>query len=112
MLTDLLSVFLIALFVARGISRPYVALAGVIWIDLYQPQSLSQSFLAGKPLSLLMTAFFAVSLTLNARKVYRPASWLYIVIVPVFMRQRTRGRLTSVCFEASFVAAPKCKWLA
>lgn len=84
----------------RGIARPYVALAGVIWVDLYQPQALSQSFLAGQPLSLLMTAFFALSVGLSVTKLYRPASWLYIVILPMFM-----GWITLTTYNAEFPLA-------
>jgi len=100
MITDLLGSFLILLFMVRGISRPYVALAGVIWVDLYQPQALSQSFLAGQPLSMLMTAFFALSLVVGLSKTYRPASWLYIVILPLFM-----GWITLTTYNAEFQRA-------
>src|SRR6185436_811427 len=102
MITDLLGSFLILLFMVRGISRPYVALAGVIWVDLYQPQALSQSFLAGQPLSMLMTAFFALSLVVGLSKTYRPASWLYIVILPLFM-----AWITLTTYNAEF---PRAAW--
>ena len=49
-----------------------MALCGVIWIDTLKPQNLSFSFLAGKPLSLIMTAAFFLSLALNLKKLSMP----------------------------------------
>ena len=85
MLTDLLSLLLVGLFVAKGLQRPYVALVGVLWIDLYQPQLLSHSFLFEQPLSLIMNIFFLISLVLNFSKIERPPTLLYVVIVPALM---------------------------
>ena len=100
MITDLLSLTLVLLFVGCGLSRPYIALAGVIWIDLYKPQLMSRSFLAGAPLSLIMTAFFMFSLFLNIRKLHRPDSWLYIVLIPAFM-----GWITLTTYNAAYPLA-------
>lgn len=85
MITDLLNLTILVLFIIRGFRRPFVALTGVIWVDLYKPQLLSQSFLLERPLSLLMTAFFMVVLMTNLKQVRRPVSNLYIVLIPAFM---------------------------
>lgn len=70
---------------ALGIKRPYVALAGVVWIDLYKPQLLSQSFLLEKPLSLLMVAFFFMVAGINLNKMRIPSKTSYILVVPAFL---------------------------
>src|SRR3990167_7049221 len=85
MITDLLNLSILLLFVMKGFKNPFVALTGVIWVDLYKPQLLSQSFLFERPLSLLMTAFFMFVLITNFKKIQRPSSALYIFLVPAFM---------------------------
>lgn len=85
MITDLLNLSILLLFVLKGFKNPFVALTGVIWVDLYKPQLLSQSFLFERPLSLLMTAFFMFVLITNFKKIQRPSSALYIFLVPAFM---------------------------
>jgi probable O-glycosylation ligase (exosortase A-associated) len=99
-LTDVLALCLIALFIWKGATRPFIALAGVLWVDLYQPQLLSQSFLAEKPLSLLMNGFFFLSAGLNFSKLYRPSSWFYIVIIPAFV-----AWITLTTYNAQFPGA-------
>lgn len=74
MLTDLLWSFIILSFIFFGMSRPYILLAAVIWVDVLRPQDLSFSFLIGKPISLIVTGFFLLSFIINISKVKRPAS--------------------------------------
>lgn len=65
MLSDILWSLVILTFIFAGLSRPYLLLCGVVWLDTLKPQDLSYGFLAGKPLSLIITAAFFVSLLFN-----------------------------------------------
>jgi len=77
MITDLLALFVLIVFIGYGFKRPYIALCGVVWIDLYKPQSTSYSFLAGKPLSLIFTIFFLALLIFNHKSVKPPKIFAY-----------------------------------
>ena len=72
MLSDALWLFIIICFVLAGFTRPYVALAAVIWVDVLRPQDISFGFLAGQSLSLYITLFFLFSFVINISKVKRP----------------------------------------
>lgn len=103
MITDTLFVVAMMAFIARGLTRPFVALSGVIWIDLFRPQLMSTSYLYGKPLSLAMTAFFFFSLALNFRKLHKPATNLFLVLMPIFLVW-----ITVTTYYAEF---PTAAWL-
>jgi probable O-glycosylation ligase (exosortase A-associated) len=105
MITDLLSVTLLILFTVLGLRQPYVALSGVIWVDLYRPQLMSQSFLYDRPLSMLMTAIFALSMLFNFDKLRWPKRNLYVVVVATFM-----AWITLTTFLAQFPEAAWFKW--
>jgi len=85
MITDLFFSFAILVFFAYGLTRPHIALAGVIWTDTISPQLLSYSFLAGKPLSLLVTLFFFMTVVLNMSKVSAPKQKAPLVFLLLFM---------------------------
>lgn len=65
MLSDLLWLIVLCTFCLFGLKRPYIALTAVIFVDILKPQNLSFSFLAGKPLSFIMTLVFILSLLLT-----------------------------------------------
>jgi len=94
---------ILLLFMLKGFRSPFIALAGVIWVDLYKPQLLAQSFLLEKPLSLLMTAFFMFVLATNMKQVRRPNSGLFIVLVPAFMIWITLTTIYSMFPEMAWV---------
>lgn len=104
MITDLLNSIIFVSFVFYGLRKPQVALAGVIWIDLYKPQLLSYSFLLEKPLSLLMVGYFLVVMVLNFDKFRRPSKISYVFIVLAFMVWIT---ITTIYSEFPFAAWPK-----
>jgi len=85
MITDLIYTFIILLMILYGWSRPYVALAAVLWVDTVKPQNTSFSFLAGKPLSLILTAFFLVTLVVNAQKLQKVNNKLFYLLFLGFM---------------------------
>ncbi len=103
MLTDLLWSIIIFLFIFLGMSRPYVLLAGVIWVDVIKPQDLSFSFLYGKPLSLLVTVFFLLSFFLNISKIRRPAS-LNSTFILVFL-------IIWITICTFYAVAPNLAWV-
>ena len=69
MLSDILWSIILLTFAIIGLKHPFIALSNVIFVDLLQPQILSFSFLANKPLSMLVTLAFFMSLALNPKKV-------------------------------------------
>ncbi|WP_017444364.1 putative O-glycosylation ligase, exosortase A system-associated [Gayadomonas joobiniege] len=85
MISDLFALAIISLFIIFGFKRPYVALSGLIWIDNFRPQELSVSFLNGKPLSALFTAYFLLVLLINLRQVKFPSSIRFYVLNIFFL---------------------------
>ncbi len=85
MITDLFLSTLMLFFVLKGINNPHIALCAVVWVDIVKPQNISFSFLAGKPLSLILTVFFFFSLLINLKKIKKPKSGLYFFLMPMFM---------------------------
>ncbi|MEJ0084602.1 MAG: putative O-glycosylation ligase, exosortase A system-associated [Pseudomonadota bacterium] len=105
MITDVLALLLLVLFAVLGLRQPYVALSGVIWADLYKPQLLSQSFLFDRPISMIMTALFALSMLINFRDLRWPKHMLYVFMVAAFM-----AWITLTTFLSQFPAAAWFKW--
>lgn len=85
MITDLFWLAILLCFFAFGLTRPHVALASVIWTDVLKPQDLSFSFLAGKPLSLIVTVFFLISMLINFKKIKRPTNLSPTIILLFFI---------------------------
>jgi len=85
MLSDILWFVVFVVFALAGIKRPYLALCCVIWIDILKPQDLSFSFLAGKPLSLIATMVFFISLLVNKKELSLPAKKGSTLLILVFM---------------------------
>lgn len=85
MTTDLLNASVLVLFVIFGFRQPAVAMAGVIWVDLYKPQLLSTSFLHERPLSMLFVMFFFMAVVMNMGQFRRPSKASYAVLVVMFM---------------------------
>jgi putative inorganic carbon (HCO3(-)) transporter len=100
MFSDILWTFIIILFIILGIRRPYIALSGVVFVDILKPQTLSFSFLAGKPVSLIMTAILLISICLNYKEVQRPKKLFPIFLIMLFMIWTT---ITT--YKAEFQAA-------
>lgn len=84
MVTDLFNLLVILAIVGFGFKRPHVSMAGAAWINIYQPQTTSYGFLAGAPLSLLLTAFFVGTLFINRSAVRLPKSKAFLFLVPLF----------------------------
>lgn len=72
MLSDILYLFIIIAFIATGIKHPFIALAGVIWVDTFKPQNISYSFLSGLPFSRIFTLIFFLSIFLQIKKIKIP----------------------------------------
>lgn len=84
MITDLFYLSIIVVVFFLGFNRPHIALAGLVWVNLFKPQAMSYSFLAGKPLSAVMTAFALLVFALNFKKLTKPSSGWYLFLVPFF----------------------------
>jgi probable O-glycosylation ligase (exosortase A-associated) len=80
-LSDLLWVMLIGIFIVFGLKKPYIALSGVLFVDILKPQNLSFNFLADRPLAFVITLVFFISLTLNG------SQWRFpkVIIHPFFL---------------------------
>ncbi len=85
MLSDLLWVFIIGLFVLFGFSRPFIALSGVLFVDILRPQDLSFNFLANKPIALFVTLFFFMSLIINWKKWNIPSFKTHPILLVSFI---------------------------
>ncbi|WP_016957059.1 DUF5935 domain-containing protein [Catenovulum agarivorans] len=95
MITDLFYTVIICLMIWFGWSRPCVALAAVLWVDTVKPQNTSFSFLSGKPLSLILTAFFFFTLIVNAKKLKRVDNKLFYILFLAFMVWVTLSHLNA-----------------
>ena len=85
MISDLFNLLSILAFMFYGLSRPHIALAGVVWVDTVTPQTISTSFLLGKPLSMVMTLFFFMVIALNFNKISAPKQKLPLALLALFM---------------------------
>jgi probable O-glycosylation ligase (exosortase A-associated) len=85
MITDLITLFILLIFIGFGFSRPYIALCGVVWVDVYKPQSTSYSFMSDKPLSLILTVFFLTTLIINRKSITVPKVFLYHFLMLFFI---------------------------
>lgn len=85
MLSDLLWAFLLLFFIVYGIKRPYIALSGVVFVDILKPQVLSFSFLAGKPISLIMTLVLLTSMFINIKQLSIPKKLWPVILICIFM---------------------------
>ncbi len=103
MLSDILWSLIILTFCFYGLSRPYIALSGVIWMDTLKPQNLSFSFLAGKPLSLIITAVFFLSLAINFKDGFKKP----YVKLPTFLLFMLMVWITVTTYQALF---PSSAW--
>lgn len=97
MLSDLLITLILLIFIIPGLKHPYILLGGLVFVDLMQPQSMSQSFLSGKPLSLIMTALFFLSILINFKKLSWPR-----IIFPSLMLVMLMIWITITTFLAEF----------
>jgi len=85
MLSDLMWVFILAIFAVYGLTRPYIALCGVVWVDTLMPQDISYDFLVGKPISFIMALLFIISFVVNIRKNSFPRKVYPLFILVVFL---------------------------
>lgn len=85
MITDLLFSIVLAAFVLLGLTRPYIALTGVVWVDTIMPQMISSSFLTDKPLSKICTLVFFISLLFNFRSLSIPKYKTPFIFLIFFM---------------------------
>jgi probable O-glycosylation ligase (exosortase A-associated) len=77
MISDLLTIFILGCFGFFGLTRPHLAMCGLIWVNLYRPQESSFSFLGGAQISLYFTLYVFVVFVINANKIKPPKSALY-----------------------------------
>ncbi|MDP5030990.1 putative O-glycosylation ligase, exosortase A system-associated [Paraglaciecola sp.] len=85
MITDLIYLLILLLLLIIGISKPVFALVAVIWVDILKPQDTSFSFLAGTPLSMIVTACFFLSLAINFKQIKAPTNFKYHLFLIGFM---------------------------
>lgn len=71
---DLLILIVLLAFILPGLTRPYLAFAGYLWVDTVVPQSLTFGFLSGRPISMVMAVACFFSLAIGAKKLSAPKS--------------------------------------
>ncbi len=74
-MSGLLIVIVMLAFFLVGLSRPSVAYAGYLWVDIVTPQYITFGYLNDQPLSMLVAVFFILSLIVNFPKLTLPKSW-------------------------------------
>ncbi len=99
MLSDILWIIIICIFSILGLKRPYIAYCCVIFVDILKPQNLSFSILANKPLSLIVTAIFFLSIILNFKQITLPRIRSITILTVMFMLW-----ITLTTFYAEFQA--------
>ena len=72
MLSDLLWTLILCLFIFPGLRHLYIALCGYIFVEILRPQQFSFSFLAGKPISLIIALIFFFSIAINHKQLSSP----------------------------------------
>lgn len=85
MLSDLLWILIISVFCFLGLKKPYIAYCCVIFVDILKPQNLSFSILANKPLSLIVTLVFFLSLVINKKDIVIPKKKGLSILILLFM---------------------------
>ncbi len=101
MLSDILWILILCVFSFIGLKRPYVAYCCVIFVDILKPQNLSFSILANKPLSLIVTTIFFLSIILNFKEIKLPRIRSITILTVIFMLWLT---LTTFYAEFQFLA--------
>lgn len=92
MITDLLMSSIVLTLLVVGVKSPVFALMAVLWVDIVKPQNLSYSFLAGKPLSLIVTAFFFISIISNQKKLaklHKKSFFLFMLVFSIWITVAT-----------------------
>jgi putative inorganic carbon (HCO3(-)) transporter len=85
MTSDILWSIILCICTFFGLRSPYIALYIVIFADILKPQQLSYGFLAGKPLSMVLTVALFFSVLINARKLAKPKVLGTTVLLLLFM---------------------------
>ncbi|MCP4992048.1 MAG: putative O-glycosylation ligase, exosortase A system-associated [Colwellia sp.] len=101
MLSDILWIIILCVFTFLGLKRPYIAYCCVIFVDILRPQNLSFSILANKPLSLIVTLVFFISLIMNHKKCSLPTYKANSILILLFMVWIT---ITTYFAEFQFLA--------
>ncbi|MEW6983617.1 putative O-glycosylation ligase, exosortase A system-associated [Colwelliaceae bacterium 6471] len=104
-MTDLFILGIYLSFVVFGITRPYVAFAGYIWVDIIRPQSLAYGFLSGQPLSMMMAVLCIFSIIINFNKLKKTASFGIPLLLILFSLW-----ITFTTFNAYFPELAWFKW--
>lgn len=97
MLSDILWIIILGVFSFLGLKRPYIAYCCVIFADILKPQNLSFSILANKPISLIVTAVFFISLITNFKEIKLPKIRIISILTLFFMIW-----ITLTTFQAEF----------
>ncbi len=101
MLSDILWIIVLCVFAFLGLKRPYIAYCCVIFVDILKPQNLSFSILANKPLSLIVTLVFFISLAFNHKRCSLPKYKVISFLTLLFMIWIT---ITTYYAEFQFLA--------
>lgn len=102
---DLLVIIIILAFILPGLTRPYLAFAGYLWVDTVVPQGLVFGFLSGQPISMIMAIVCFLSLFLSSNKLIFPTSKLVPFLFVFFIIW-----ITISTFNAQFPSIAWNKW--
>jgi len=83
-MTDLFVLIIYLSFFVFGLTRPYIAFAGYIWVDIIGPQFITYGFMSGRPLSMVMAMLCIVSIVLNFNKLSKPKGAAVPILIVLF----------------------------
>jgi probable O-glycosylation ligase (exosortase A-associated) len=83
-MADIFILFIFLFFLFFGITRPYVAFCGYIWVDIFNPQKISFGFLSTLPMSLTMGLICFCCLLFNMQKIKKPSNFKIIGVLVLF----------------------------
>ncbi|GMM68930.1 putative O-glycosylation ligase, exosortase A system-associated [Alteromonas sp. MTD1] len=84
-MSDFFILAVILTFFVYGLTRPYIAFAGYIWVDTLVPQTIVFGFLHGRPISMIMAGLCFFSLVIGAGKISKPTRGIPVFLLVLFM---------------------------
>ncbi len=105
-MSDLIILSVIIAFFVLGLTRPYIAFAGYLWMDMVVPQNILFGFLAGKPLSMVMAVLCFLSLAFNFNRLTSPK----VTAVPFYFAAFLAWITITTFFIAYYPTFAYIKW--
>jgi probable O-glycosylation ligase (exosortase A-associated) len=90
------------LFIVSGLRRVHLMYCGYIFVEIFKPQEMSQSFLAGSSISLIMVLFVAISFVINFKQMSIPSKKFGTILMLIWIFWLTLSTYYSL-FDVAWV---------